>query len=838
MLKYTHKTIPITAIIQGFFWISQILAGVPSNGPDKVKRSLEATRLSAQPVMLAKENGSLPVAGGFVQYAPNPGQPASQQTTIRLAYDDHAIYIAAILYDTAPDSILRELGPRDRTDVNADFFGVQFDTYDDDQNAFAFRVSAAGVQFDGKFAANYLDWSWNSVWKSKVSLHDSGWSVYLEIPYAALRFPAKTTQQWGLNFLRIITRNQEIAYWNFVDPEVTGMVHQAGVLTGIDSIRSPMRLSLTPYLSAAIEHYPYDAEGLSNYSRSFRGGLDMKYGLSESFTLDMTLIPDFGQVRSDQEILNLTPFETYYEENRPFFTEGTDLFQKAGIFYSRRIGGIPDHYEEVYDNLEEGETLIHNPTASQLVNASKVSGRTAEGTGIGIFNALTARSLATIRDSAGQLRLYETQPMTNYNILVFDQAMTENSRIGIINTYVNRFNSTRNANVTGMDFVLADTDFNYGIFGSGAISQVWSRANTDEHFDNELGYYMELSAGKVSGNLVFLYTYYADNETYDPNDLGFNGFNNETYHEAEVGYNTYEPFWKTVTTTSGLYASYYTLTSNQAFTGFELSIEEEITFSNYWTAGLYAGTDPLGSRDYYEPRSTGRYLETPPDNWITLYLATDSRNMLRLEMSFGSGKGANYFGSGAAPSYRIFNFSPTLRINNRLKFHQSLFYNRQFNDVGWVATDPDNIYMGMRTFSLTIHKLGASYIFTNRMSLNGNLYHNWSTVDYHGFYHLGTGNGYIYPDAYDGEHNINFNAFTIDLLFRWEFMPGSELTAVWKNNIYHFEHLLEHHYFRNLDQTLRGPQNNLVSMKLLYFLDYQQVKKGFVKQRSSTGKRL
>ncbi|MBL4655339.1 MAG: carbohydrate binding family 9 domain-containing protein, partial [Bacteroidia bacterium] len=292
-------------------------------------RSINAIRVSNPPKIDGKLDEALwinvPVASNFTQVEPINGEPSRKRTEVKVVYDNTAIYVGAMMYDDEPDKILKELGKRDAGENNADIFAVFFDTYNDDINAFAFTVSASGVQSDIKFSANGAAFVWDAVWQSKVSIVENGWVAELKIPYSAIRFSDQLEQTWGINFIRIIRRYREKSSWNLFDLSVDGFVNQFGELNGIEDIKSPIRLSVMPYLSAYMEHYPFNIEGKSNLSYSFNGGMDLKYGLSESFTLDMTIVPDFGQVRSDNEVLNLSPFEVRYDENRQFFTEGTEL---------------------------------------------------------------------------------------------------------------------------------------------------------------------------------------------------------------------------------------------------------------------------------------------------------------------------------------------------------------------------------------------------------------------------------------------------------------------------------------------------------------------------------
>nr|MBA2746901.1 carbohydrate binding family 9 domain-containing protein [Flavisolibacter sp.] len=314
-----------------------------------------------------------PVATGFVQNFPSFGNTASTRTEVRILYDNNAIYIGAHLYDD-PSKIRKQFTARDgeqRQDV--DFFAVFLDTYNDQQNGFMFLVTSKNVQSDSKLNQNsnassgdFGDKSWDAVWESNTRITENGWTVEMKIPYISLRFAANPLQTWGLQFTRFTRINNESVFWNPVDPNVNGFVNQFGKLTDLENIQPPLRLSFSPYVSTGLRINPKESRTATEWLRN--GGMDVKYGLNESFTLDVTLIPDFGQVISDNVINNLAPFEIQFQENRPFFTEGTELFNKAGLFYSRRIGGIPSGYydTERFLDLNPGYTLQKNPSVTQL----------------------------------------------------------------------------------------------------------------------------------------------------------------------------------------------------------------------------------------------------------------------------------------------------------------------------------------------------------------------------------------------------------------------------------------------------------------------------------------
>jgi hypothetical protein len=424
-------------------------------------------------------------ATSFTQYAPVPGAPSLQRSEVSIRYDNEAVYIGAMLYDSSPDSILKQLSSRDDDGGNADEFQVTFDTYHDHQNAFLFGVTAAGVQVDGIIKFDAYNGSWNAAWYSKVTINDKGWCVEMKIPYSAIRFPDKPQQQWGINFFRSIRRYKEKSYWNPVLPTVANGISQSGVMTGINDIKSPVRLSLLPYVSAYAQNYA----GVN--SHTFNGGLDIKYGINESFTLDMTLVPDFGQTIYDPRVLNLSPVEVRYDDRRYFFTEGLDLFNKDDLFYSRRVGGTPINFYAPTGTYSR-DSIIANPATTKLYNATKISGRTKHNLGIGFFNAIASPEFATVLDSNGRQRQCQTGPLTNYNVLVLDQALKNNSYVSLINTNVWRQENSYNADVTGLLFKFANKANSYSFSGSGDMSQLYYAAKPD------IGYRYALNYGKIS----------------------------------------------------------------------------------------------------------------------------------------------------------------------------------------------------------------------------------------------------------------------------------------------------------------------------------------------------
>ena len=806
------KSLPVIIFLFGFL--------ICAAQQDSQKRAMKATRVSVPPKidgLLDDEAWKVSeTITGFIQHQPNPGQPSERKSDVKLVYDNSAIYVSAYFYETSPDSIMRELSKRDQLG-NVDYCAFIFDTYNDGINGFGFFLTAAGVQLDAKYSTERgEDFSWDAVWESKVNIVDDGWIVEAKIPYSAIRFPKQNEQAWGFNAERVIRRTREMSFWNFIDPKVNGFINQSGLLTGISDIESPLRLSFTPYISTTLEHYPYNLPDVDNTSYNFSGGMDVKYGINESFTLDMTLIPDFSQVQSDNHVLNLSPFEIQFVENRPFFTEGTELFSKGGLFYSRRVGGRPLLYYNVYDFINEGETIVENPQETQLLNATKISGRNRKGLGIGFFNATSAASFAKVQDENGSVRKIMTQPLTNYNILVFDKSLKNNSFVSLINTSAIREGDVYDANVTGGQFKFADKKNVYAISGDGAVSQIYDNSIDEPTLGHK--YFLHLS--KISGNFQYGLWHNVESDRFNPNDLGILFSNNEKTYAAYFRYNIYEPKGKFLNTWSYLEFNYARLYIPDRFQNFFTYAEAGGTFKNYLSAGVWTALEPVITYDFFEPRVPGKYYTYPRNYNFGGFISSDYRKKLAIDIS---------------GNYRIFedrdrvrlnlNVSPRWRVNDKLSFVYSFNYSDWPDDVGYVnRISNDSIWFGYRDVYTYSNTLSGSYKFNNLMALTLFARHYWSKAIYTDFLFLDQ-EGLMQESDYDDNHNVSFNAFNIDMVYTWRFAPGSELNLVWKNAILQNDQQVSTDFYHNLKHTMRSPQANNLSLKVLYYLDYQSLRK-------------
>ncbi len=752
-------------------------------------------------------------ASGFIQYGPLPGASSTQRTEVSVFYDDDAFYVGAMMYDI-PDSVLRQLSPRDEfEDHSTDAFGVVFDTYCDRQNATEFAVTAAGVQADGIQKFNGRDLSWNAAWYSKVFLQDHGWSVEMKIPYSALRFSKKKEQVWGVNFYRVIRRHREKSYWNMVLPTIANNLSQAGTLTGIHDIKAPIRLALLPYLSAYAENYN------SANAQTLNGGLDIKYGLNESFTLDMTLVPDFGQTIYDNRVLNLSPIEVRYNENRYFFTEGLDLFNKNDLFYSRRVGGTPVNINQAGSGLQVNEIVEKNPATMKLYNATKISGRTRKKLGIGFFNAVAAPAYATIRDTiSNSIRKVQTAPLTNYNVFVIDQALKNNSYVSFINTSVNRQENSYNANVSALLFKFTNKANNYGLNGSGDLSQLYRTTK------NDIGHRYYLSAGKVSGNYTWSVNTQSISDNFNPNDLGYLDRNNITYYSADQYYNIYEPKGIIRMAYNHVGGGYYRIYNPDAYYKAEFFGSHNVTFLNFTTAGLFWSMSPFRNYDYLEPRVPGRFYVYPRNYMAGGFYSSDYRKRFALDLELT--KRWYLERNRNSLSWSV---SPRFRFNDKLSAIYELSGSTIYDDVGFVANRNDSIYFGIRKLGTITNSLYAAYVFNNKMSLRLNARHYWSQAQYAQYAYLNRDGGLDITSAYAVNRNVNFNTFNVFMSYVWQFKPGSEMTIVYQNGIFSSPQSpkIFNNYFDDLEHTFQSPQSNSLSVKIIYYLDYLSVQRAF-----------
>ncbi len=464
----------------------------------------------------------------FLQFEPyNLAQP-SEKTIARVLYDNDNIYVSIDNIDSQPDKITGRLSRRDRWmeafGPHSDWIGVAFDSNNDDRTGYWFAVNPLGSRMDVFISGEGMEAfnsTWDVVWDFEIALHDSGWSVEMQIPTSVFQFDANTDNDWGIQFVRHIHRLQEEVQWPGRSKGFSGFVPYYGVLKGIADIPSPKKAEIFPYI----------LNGNSDQSNVSSAGIDMKYGLSAKSSLNMTINPDFGQVEADPSVLNLTAFETQYDERRPFFIEGGSFFKnRYKLFHSRRIGQTPGFL------LPDDANIISRPDVTTILGAGKMLGQTSKGTKYGIIDAVTDEEYGTWEYESGDSTIEQKgllEPMTNYFIGRLEQPVLNNvSTVGIMMTDINRkrFGS---ANVIGLDWFLKFFDNRVTIKGQLVRSKI----------DEIIGNGARFNIGYLDPKWWDLYfaTGFKDDK-YEINDVGFNNRNDNWFYGSYGGLRKQDPW--------------------------------------------------------------------------------------------------------------------------------------------------------------------------------------------------------------------------------------------------------------------------------------------------------
>ncbi len=436
-----------------------VLAGVPLAGPGAgeddppaSEYNLTALRLSTEDLQLDGQLNELvwltaePITG-FMQRDPDEGEPASERTEVRVLYDDGAIYVGIRAYDSDPDGIVGRLTRRDAWSPS-DWLVVSIDSYHDRRTAFEFWASPVGVERDlYRYDDTRMDFAWDAVWDVATSVDSEGWTAEFRIPLSQLRFAPAPEQLWGFNVTRVIQRKNETALWKPIPKEGSGWVSEYGELQ-VGALNPPMRLEVLPYVLSRGAVTPRLDDNPFETGSEFSGnaGADVRYGLTSALTLNVTVNPDFGQVEADPSSVNLTVFETFFQEKRPFFVEGSNIFNyhltggrgQQQLFYSRRIGRAPQ------GGADERGGFVDMPLQANILAAAKLSGKTPSGWSIGVLDAVTSSAQATVVDSLGNIHRDVVEPRTNYAMARLQRDFRSGkSAIGGIFTATNR---THNGN--------------------------------------------------------------------------------------------------------------------------------------------------------------------------------------------------------------------------------------------------------------------------------------------------------------------------------------------------------------------------------------------------------
>ena len=709
-----------------------------------------------------------PLHEGFRQRDPDEGKPATERTTFQIVYDDDALYFGIMCYDSEPNKIDTQLIRRDNVFVDADKVNINIDPHYNRQSAFWFTVHPSGSVTDGIISDNkYPDRTWGGVWDAKTRIHADGWSVEYKIPFHVLHFSPKDEYVWGLQVNRYISRKKEDAHWRLIKKDEPGWVVRLGDLTGIKDIHPSRHIEIVPYaMGRTILNNETDLWG--NF------GTDIQYGISTGTTLNATINPDFGQVEADPASLNLSAYEEFFEERRPFFVEGASIFQTSGhrFFYSRRIGRRAGHFD-----IPIGAEELSRSESTTILGAAKIVGRTHGNTSFGIMEAVTAPEYAQITKN-GNRSEHLVEPLTNHFVgRITQDVLKGNSRVGLITTAVNRQNSNA-AYVGGFDWDLKFVQERILISGTLAGSQAGKLDTRNS------GYLAHFNFAKRGGWLRFDTDFKALSPAFETNDLGFSQRGDKLDWNYDFTIRKENPFSIFRRVRFGIYGW-----RTWNYDGVNINNFSEIwtigRFKNYWDYEFWVGRNFESFSDE-DVRRGGTLIKNPPGWWVATRLATDTRKMLQLELNpiFSWTDDKSSYGYDVRFSLRI-------QIASNVVFTVGPRYNYQKRDAQWVGQVEENINgqvkkyyiygeMENRTLDFTTR---ANISFTPTLSLQFYVQPFVTIGDFTNFKELVEPKSYQF-EPYPLNENRDFHRRSLrgNTVLRWEFRPGSTLFLVWSQS--------------------------------------------------------
>ncbi len=750
---------------------------------------------------------SQPVTG-FTQKNPVEGSKPTQKTDVWVGYDESALYIGAKMFDVHPDSIIGILSRRDDSN-ESDWFGLYLDPYHDYRTGYQFGVNAAGSIIDGTlYNDSWSDNSWNGIWEYAIHRDTYGWSVEMRIPYTQLRFNDTRKMIWGINFYRKIPRYNEEDYLIMVPKKESGFVSHFAQLIDLNGIKSQQRIELLPYVVSKAQYLVHDRNDPFYKSRQYQQtiGMDLKYGIGSNLTLDATINPDFGQVEVDPASVNLSTFETYYDEKRPFFIEGSNIFSfgyggsnnnwsfnwsNPELFYSRRIGRAP------HVSLDDNVDYSDYPSESKILGAAKITGKLGNDWSVGAINAVTARTFAKIFQN-NTVSSEQVEPLTNYSVVRAQKEFNSGRQgLGLMGTSV-----IRNLNTTAVKDVVGDKSFVYGADGwvtldedntyvvNGYISgsyvhgtrnfvaalqqeplRYFQRPDAKTfHLDSSRtslsGFISRFTLNKQKGNFYINSAIGIVSPGFESNDMGFQWRANTINGHVVIGYRWFDP--DNIFRRKNLYFAHY---RNYDFDG-NLTNNGVMFFSNFQFLNYYSfGINGNYNTETYSDRLTrgGPLAKVPSSESIEYFGNSDSRN--KFYMEFYCSNAWDQLG-GIAGHYSV---NAVWRPSSRIDFRIGPFYEYNNETLQWVDyfSDPYavNTYKNRYVFAAMYQKtLGSeirlNWTFTPVLSLQIYLQPLLSVGRYKNFKELAKPRSYQTIEYGTGNSKISYNQadqeYTVD----------------------------------------------------------------------------
>lgn len=848
------------------FMATAALALAGAKDTVSIKIQIDAIRL-AEPITIDGKlsepvwhNGS--GFSQFIQRDPHEGGQPTQKTIVHLAYDDAAIYIGARMFDSAPDSIIARLGRRD-AQLTSDMFGFFVDPYYDRRSGFYFSINAAGTMYDGVlYNDEWDDDSWDGVWEAEVQIDAQGWTAEMRIPYSQLRFKNKDRMIWGINFRRDIARKNERDYLVFTPKNGSGFVSRFADLVGIENITPPRRVEVLPYVTTKAEYTQHlPGNPFNDGSKYLPGsGADLKVGIGSNLTLDATVNPDFGQVEVDPAVVNLGDVETFFSEKRPFFIEGSTIFNfgqggsrsnwgfnwsSPQFFYTRRIGRAPQGSAPSADFADV-------PLGTNILGAAKLTGKIGGNWNIGTLHALTSREHAELKLTQDNRRWHsEVEPLSYYGIARAQKEIKEGRQgIGFISTLAaRRFDDQRlrdeinsSAFTGGVDgWTFLDANKTWVLTGWAGMSQLRGNearltalqrssrhyfqrpdaghVEVDSFATSLTGYAGRLLLNKQKGNVIFNSAIGFVDPKFDLNDMGFlfrtdviNGHIGGGYKWTKLG-----RFTRYRELLGAVFGS-RDFDGNMIWMGVWQSGYFE--FLNYYSFNYSFAYNP---ETVNNNRTRGGPLTLNRPGWqANFFLNSDSRKTWVFGLgTFGYSRGPQNWDGGFDASVE---WKPSANLS--VSTGPTLWWNRNFAQYVTVIPDPQAtatfgnryIFAALKQTELSA-SIRMDWTFTPRLSLQLYAQPLISSGDYFSYKELTRPRSYEFtPYLTDRSDDFNFKSLRGNAVLRWEYSPGSTLYFVWTQSRTDYENFGDFRFNRSVNRLTDARPDNIFLIKASYWL--------------------
>ena len=802
-------------------------------------------------------NGA-PVVSDFVQREPREGAEPSQATEFSVAFDSSTLYVKVRAYDREPDKIATYLTRRD-DDTPSDWIRVFIDSYHDRRTAYEFAVNPSGVKQDRYwFNDTNNDRGWDAVWDVTVSRDPRGWTAEFKIPFSQLRFTPSQTSTWGFAIAREIGRLRETNTWPLLSRNANGYVSSFGELGGLSTGSTTKGLELMPYTVANLDRQRTGGNPLLKATGlSGSGGLDMKYAVTPGLTLTATVNPDFGQVEADPAVVNLSAFETFFNERRPFFVEGSGNFRFDAdcydgcnnLFYSRRIGRAP----QGTGALPSGANVYtDSPSQSTILGAAKLTGRVGRYS-IGVMHAVTQEESADV-SVAGVRSEQVVEPSTSYSVARVKREFANQSYIGVITTAMNR---RLGENLTGVlpdSAYVGGADFDwrvkrlYSVNGfiegsrvhgsAAAIEAVQENSRhyfqrpdlTSERLDvtrtSLSGYSGAIAFNKIGGEFVHSNSYvYFRTPGFETNDLGFlrRADQIRQQHWLQLRSNKVTSWFRQRTINFNQWNA-WNFDGNMQFGG--VNVNGNVTLISNWQmgAGMFAPLPRRGFDDRMTRGGPGLISEGGPEQWFWVY--SDSRRR------FSAGLEGDWGGDNHNSSWQSWYPSITVRPIPAVMFSLGVQYNPSHQDSQWVnnVTDSTTHYVFAHIDQTTVNVTGRfNYTITPNLSVQLYAQPFVSAGAYAGFKEVADPLSESYENRYKpfayaepiyGNPDFNVKSFRTTNVLRWEYKPGSTLFVVWQQSRENYAVPGGFDFGRDAHAIFGMPPHNVFLVKFAYWLNY------------------